>query len=131
MANADISPPEESGKVNKLTGRRKKAAVEYVYAIGAADVAVKIGRATDPEKRLRALQASHHEKLMMIFAEPCSHGEASAVGRKAHRLVEAHRLSGEWFRIVFTEAACVISQAADSVRIQGNLKEMEERGFKW
>jgi hypothetical protein len=66
----------------------------YIYFIRSGDV-VKIGRATDPLARLRTLQTSHYEPIVLLAAVP-GHAllEPAIHARFAHL-----RTQGEWFTL--------------------------------
>jgi hypothetical protein len=67
-----------------------------IYAIKSGD-AVKIGISWEPSKRFKELQTSTPHPLELL-------GTAQGVSPKLERLIhlrlQAHRLKGEWFRIV-------------------------------
>ena len=57
---------------------------------------VKIGVAKDPQKRLRALQTAHSEKLYIRNLIPALHENE----RILHERLKEHQLMGEWFKPV-------------------------------
>ncbi len=66
----------------------------YVYFVRVGD-RVKIGRATDPGARIRALQTAHPEALSLVLAIPAHAAlEAAIHARFAHL-----KTRGEWFRV--------------------------------
>jgi hypothetical protein len=66
---------------------------ELVYFIASESGPIKIGMALDPEKRLKGLQTSHHEKLMILAT--CSGGRDQEW--TYHKQFAEHRINGEWF----------------------------------
>lgn len=66
----------------------------HLYVIQSAGGMIKIGRSSDPTKRLRSLQTSSgfRVKVAAVFE---GRGEDE---RGIHYALSAHRLSGEWFR---------------------------------
>jgi hypothetical protein len=67
---------------------------EFVYFITSEGGPIKIGRATDVQKRLSALQTSNPETLFVVGVIHSElHSESSV-----HRRFEHLRLRGEWFR---------------------------------
>lgn len=65
----------------------------FVYFIQADAGAVKIGRAKDPESRLRQLQTGSPDKLQMLHVVP---GDAE-LEASLHRRFGTVRIRGEWF----------------------------------
>lgn len=69
-------------------------AQQHVYFIQSGDAgAIKIGIARNPEKRLRGLQTSHHEKLHIRVVTSGGAAQEQAY----HARFAEHRLHGEWF----------------------------------
>jgi hypothetical protein len=64
----------------------------YLYVIMGENV-VKIGRATNPNERLRELQTGHHIPLKLVAAVPAHADLEAAVHKKFAHL----KMSGEWF----------------------------------
>lgn len=65
-----------------------------IYFIEAGDGGpIKIGRAVDPESRLRQLQTGTPERLRLLAVVAGSRDLESDI----HRRLAAHRRSGEWF----------------------------------
>ncbi len=65
----------------------------FVYFI-ASPRAVKIGRSTQPRKRLRALQRFNAERLELLGVVP----GRQLVELALHKRFAKHRIAGEWFR---------------------------------
>jgi hypothetical protein len=84
---------EEMKRINEDLASSGKATPQLVYFIGAASGPIKIGIAVSPENRLRGLQTSHHEKLILLAT--CDGGAKQE--RAYHGRFAAKRLSGEWF----------------------------------
>lgn len=56
---------------------------------------IKIGRAADPEKRLKELQTSHHSRLVIRHV---LHGNDLLIEGRMHGRFLQHHIRGEWFR---------------------------------
>lgn len=67
----------------------------YIIRAG-KDGPVKIGRADDPEGRLRDLQTAHHDRLEIVRIVD-THFDAEP---QFHKRFALHRLRGEWFDFV-------------------------------
>lgn len=65
-----------------------------IYFIQAGhDGPIKIGKAVDPQQRLRTLQTGTHETLRLLAVIPGDHEREAEI----HRRLAAHRQRGEWF----------------------------------
>jgi len=82
---------EEMARQAAIERPRDEDALVYFIASDAGPI--KIGMATDPAKRLYALQTSHHDRLSILAV--CDGGRAQEMAY--HRKYARHRLSGEWF----------------------------------
>jgi len=90
---------------------KKQAYNQKLYLIGCADF-FKVGISVDPYKRLASLQTGnpHHCRLLAIW-EP---HYAPGLEKKIHRLLECHRVRGEWFSFsVFNHACELINKTMD------------------
>lgn len=87
-------------------------AADYVYVVTSSNGHVKIGISTDPEARLRTLQTGTSDQLQLTFTAP-GYGNALTVEQEAHRILAAHRVSGEWFNVTPDLAVAAIFGAAD------------------
>lgn len=83
----------------------------YVYLIAAGDAwargevgPIKIGLASNVERRLGELKTGNHQKLTVIGWLDDMHVHPQSVETQAHRLLRAQRLQGEWFNITPKEA---------------------------
>lgn len=72
---------------------RSKATNRFIYFVQAENGPIKIGVASNLEKRIGNLRGSSPVKLTLLFA---THGGATAEANLHHRFRE-HRLHGEWF----------------------------------
>lgn len=83
-----------------LDGEKLAHQAHFVYFILNEDSnAVKIGRAKDLEKRMRALQTSSPAKLKLIKSVQVEGGEeAHALEQSLHKQFSEIRLAGEWFK---------------------------------
>lgn len=86
VARALEHQAEERRKADALPDR-------VAYFIRGTSGPIKIGSATNPLRRLKELQTSHHEPLSVLAI--CEGGEERE--REYHKLFSAHRLHGEWF----------------------------------
>lgn len=71
--------------------------MEYVYGIGHPLGFIKIGRSTDPERRLSNLQTANPHELWLVFQVPCE--DAHWLEDELHGLLSERRVrdDGEWF----------------------------------
>lgn len=80
-----------------INGRRDRSDARgwtYVYFVKAVDSdSVKIGRATDVSKRIRALQIGHDSKLELLALVPAHFG----LERALHRRFRHQHRRGEWY----------------------------------
>jgi len=68
----------------------------YVYLVWAEGTShYKIGRARNPQKRLKGLQTGHSRSLQMLAYMPCA--RASKVEAELHQRYKEFRGKGEWF----------------------------------
>ena len=80
-------------------GHQKKEPKWFVYLI-ADDRFVKIGKANNPQKRLKELQTGNPIELKICALIPCANeSKAYDLEGALHRAYRDYRLSGEWFDI--------------------------------
>ncbi len=79
-------------------GPTQNSDLSYVYVIAGHQGAVKVGYSTNPQMRLAALQTASAGQLHMahILATDI---DARMIEAEAHRLLDRHRLAGEWFDV--------------------------------
>ena len=83
----------------------------YVYVIGPLDgTRVKVGSSRRPRQRLDLLRCLLNEPLGLFFVQGAE--MFVMVEKRAHSLLAAHALGGEWFR-TSAEAAAKAIKAAD------------------
>lgn len=74
----------------------------YVYFIKAGKnkkAPIKIGVATNIERRLATLQTGNHLELFLLAAIKCdSKSHAYGLESMFHRMLKRHKMRGEWFR---------------------------------
>lgn len=96
--NAKIVTP--GNRTHSLDGEKLAHQAHFVYFILNQDShAIKIGRARDLVKRMKALQTSSPAKLTLIKSvqvESCD--EAQELERSLHKQFSEIRLAGEWFK---------------------------------
>lgn len=82
--NVEVSMPPPSAVLEDTS---------TVYFIASESGPIKIGKANNPEGRLKSLQTGHHERLSILAT--CEGGGERE--REYHRRFAAFRLTGEWF----------------------------------
>lgn len=110
----------------------------YVYVIAASkEGPCKVGKANDPEKRLRTLQTGHPHALALCHVEPIGTA-ASVVERAVQHALKLKKTGGgeEWFEITPEEARLVIRAAASATNTflddSLSLHEMSKRAaLRW
>lgn len=71
-----------------------------LYLIGAPDIdAIKIGISDNPDERLHTLQVGNPYSLRVLHTIEVA--DAALAENAIHRVLETHRLRGEWFAIGF------------------------------
>lgn len=92
---------------------RKVRADGFVYIIGHPKLTgVKIGRAFDPASRLRGYQTGCPQRAYeLLYVSPYV-ADCPELERSVHDVLEADRLSGEWFNTEPVFAAELIDQLA-------------------
>jgi len=88
-------------------------AIEYVYAVGQDGLAntIKIGRSTDPAKRLSQMQVGHHANLLMLHAHACENN--TWFEQALHTRFKKRHIRGEWYNVStdeFIEACDVLEK---------------------
>ncbi len=84
----------------------------YVYVIAPASSGpCKIGCASKPEHRLRALQTGSADRLF-VFATCFVGTAAKRLESEVHGRESQRRLHGEWFRMTVGEAAAAVQAAS-------------------
>lgn len=83
----------------------------YVYVIGMEGSSlVKIGHTRNaPEDRVKALQSGLPFRLKLLRVYPCE--KPLAIERRMHRLLRAHRETGEWFAVEVSAVDAVFTRA--------------------
>lgn len=77
----------------------------FLYVIGASDSGpVKLGISANPDRRLRALQTGHPERLRVFHRESVPPDKAPLFERLLHRDVGYLRTIGEWFNMTVEHA---------------------------
>lgn len=78
-----------------VESRKGQSDTRSVYFVEAATGLIKIGVATDPDGRLRALRTMSPVSLRLVLTIP---GVGAAGEIELHRRFAEHRSHGEWFR---------------------------------
>lgn len=99
-ASSDTKIVTPGNRTHSLDGAKLAHQNHFVYFIFNEDSnAVKIGRATDLAKRMKALQTSSPTKLKLLKSVQVERGEdAQELERSLHKQFYEIRLTGEWFR---------------------------------
>lgn len=88
--------------------------LQRVYVIAASDEGpCKIGRASNVRRRLKQLQVSHHQRLIIQAEFETRH--PSAAEWSIHHYLAAKRMSGEWFNIPVAEAVKMAGEVTASL----------------
>lgn len=87
----------------------------YVYVIGVSNSPVKIGSATNVDRRLRSLQIGCPDELKVFFTIWLRGPVAQKVECEAHRRLEGSHRRGEWFDVDFQFAKLIIISSVDYV----------------
>ena len=101
-----------------LLDRPRRPAQEgsFVYVIRGDHGLAKIGVTTNPNARLAALKTASGFPLSLAFAgATASANSAFAIEREAHRVLDRHRVEGEWFDIPPELAIATVWAAAASL----------------
>lgn len=85
----------------------------YVIASGREERPVKIGVASNVEKRIHSLEAGNPHGLRAMFVRPVGRGLALQVERRLHRYFEPRAMGREWFDVHADEAAAAIPDLCD------------------
>jgi predicted GIY-YIG superfamily endonuclease len=118
MVESDITPSHVLG--NTVSPQA------YVYVIAAGDEAVKIGVAKNVRLRLKGLQTGHSKKLTIAYEFPfAGRDQAYAIECRAHKLLKARLMEGEWFSVSPEEAKAVVEKAIADHE-QERLRKKEE-----
>lgn len=86
-----------------------------VYVVGAVDGPFKIGYTANLRDRLTSIQTGSHTKLTAVHTVSVSRKDARRIEGHAHHILHSSRLSGEWFKVTFTQAIKAVDQAVDYV----------------
>lgn len=70
----------------------------YVISTDYREKPVKIGKANNPEKRLKSLQTGNADKLHIKHLIKCkSDKQAISIEMELHKKLSKYRINGEWF----------------------------------
>lgn len=99
-APADAQLVTSSGRTYQIAGTKVGNQAHFIYFIFNADSdAIKIGRAKNVSKRLKALQTSSPALLGLLKTIPVEGLEAAQMlERSLHQQFQSLRLNGEWFK---------------------------------
>jgi hypothetical protein len=96
-----------------MTTKRRRGALQthsFVYLITDDTGHYKIGVAANVERRMRDLQASHHQPLREVGrGETWDRQSAYALEKILHDQYTEFRVSGEWFRLTDEQVANIHS----------------------
>jgi hypothetical protein len=88
--------------------RVKSTAPKYLYVVYDKRKNIKVGVSLFPEERVKTLQTSNPEELILLYKGKVGNTSQEAYKEedKIHKLLREHRVSGEWFnRGCFIELA--------------------------
>lgn len=85
-------------------GKPDEYGQQFLYVLGIRDKSspIKIGISFQVDKRIKDLQTSHPEVLELRGCLGVPRSRARTLERAAHKWLDAHRLSGEWFAVEFS-----------------------------
>ncbi len=83
----------------------------FVYVIGGRSTSKKIGIATDPSRRLKAIQSGNSKVVSVLHSREVDLSVAGMIEAHAHWVLKDHRESGEWFRVSLEQAIAAIDAA--------------------
>ena len=75
----------------------------YIYIIGTTRPPYKVGISKDPERRLRALQTGHPDKLQILHITETDITRTKMLETVIHRNLKHHRQTGEWFNVALSQ----------------------------
>jgi T5orf172 domain len=107
--NRTISQPAQQDDPDKSN---------FLYVIRSADGLCKIGRTSNPDRRLLQLQYASTSPLSFAWIG-APEGEALAIERNAHAALASFRRSGEWFET--TDDICVAAICGAAQRRHQNI----------
>ncbi len=96
-------------KLMSIKNKKKKYKHAYVYIALSENGLIKIGRSTDPYKRLKTLQNSTGYIFTKIFLTDLIFN-FSEIENKMHKYFKSYKKQGEWFEINFETAVEKIKQ---------------------
>jgi hypothetical protein len=88
-------------------------AEKFIYVIRSSDGRTKVGISANPRRRLQALQSGDSSKLNLGYQRPISRELAVRIERRAHWLMQAAHVHGEWFLASVEEAIDAVNAAAE------------------
>lgn len=74
-------------------------ATSYIYIIGGENPPFKVGISQDPQKRLKALQTGHPEKLSIHMLKETDSEKTRLLETAIHHNMKMYRTHGEWFNL--------------------------------
>lgn len=100
----------------KRSARRPPQEGSFVYVVKGDHRLAKIGVTTNPNARLATLKTASGFRLSLAFTgATASPNSAFAIEREAHRVLDRHRVEGEWFDIPAELAIATVWAAAASL----------------
>jgi hypothetical protein len=98
--------------------------MSFVYLIASGGNIIKIGKANDVGKRVRALQTGQPFSLRIIHRIEVAQNDVLKLEKAIHKKLKRYVLRGEWFRI---EPAVAISAAKECAELLAKGKERLRR----
>lgn len=110
-------------------------ATRHIYVIGSPSGPFKIGIATNLKGRLSSIQTGSPVKVSVIHVVIVPREDAISVEGHAHKLLHAHRMSGEWFNVssedakgaVIRAVSFIAKEARKRVRAENARRKRERR----
>jgi hypothetical protein len=88
--------------------------ISYVYVIAGHQGTVKVGYSTNPRMRLAALQTASPGPLEMVHVL-ATDIDGRMIEAEVHRILDRHRLAGEWFDVSPEVAIEAVGRAAKNM----------------
>jgi hypothetical protein len=113
---AAMTPEERKASAQRAAEQRWRGVGQYVYVIGPEVGPQKIGIATKPALRLHDIQNGNPAHLSIALQMDPEERSAIEVERRAHLILDASRLRGEWFDVTRERAVEAVHTALAELR---------------
>jgi len=85
-----------------------------IYVIASQTGPIKVGIASHVRRRLSTLNTASSVPLSLAYSAE-TEADVAAIEQRAHEILEASRLNGEWFGVSAEEAVAAVLQAAEEM----------------